>query len=101
MGDYNEVAELRQQFIAIAGDVATLKAGQASIESALESKHKQNRGDIHILRNTFQDFVDKFGEKMDKMAERITDLRIQNARWSVGAGILTAISVKAIEHWIK
>lgn len=90
MPDGFTMAELYRGFSEMRADVATLKAGQTNLSRDLDDKHSQNRKDIHDIRGAMQTLVDI-----------VTNLRIQNARWSVGAGILTAILMKVIDHLIK
>lgn len=84
------MAELYRDLSSLRAEVAGLSVGQNSIRLDLDSKHSQNRKDIHDIRGAMQVLVDL-----------VTGLRIQNARWSVGAGILTAILLKVIDHIAK
>lgn len=90
MGEEYSVAQIYRDFSELRVSVGKLEAGQASIMHDLGNKHQQNRKDIHDIRGAVQALVDM-----------VTSLRIQNARWSVGAGILTAVALKVIDHFFK
>ncbi len=57
------------------------------MKSDVQVKHQQNRTSIHELKNGLQDCVDL-----------ITGIRIANARWNIGAGIVTALLTALIHH---
>jgi hypothetical protein len=71
-------------------ELSAVKAQVAAIDATQKTNHEQNRRDIHGLRDALQTLVDL-----------VTNLRIANARWSVGAGIITAIILKVIDHVAK
>lgn len=75
---------------ALANRLTGLEVQVAGISTTQTLNHSQNRTDIHDLRGTMQILVDK-----------VTGLQITNARWSVGAGIVTAVALKMIDHFIK
>lgn len=70
--------------------VRGLEVQMSAIQTTQTLNHEQNRSSIHELRNTLQTLVDK-----------VTGLEIKNARWSLGAGVLTGIALKMIDHFMK
>lgn len=81
--------------------MATLPSELSSMKADLAAKHAQNRNDIHNFREALQEITDKFFLKLDALTEKVTELRVNNARWSLGAGILTAVAIKTIDHFVK
>lgn len=68
----------------------TMEVQVGSLATTQTLNHKQNRSDIHDLRNILQTLVDK-----------VSHLEIKNARWNIVAGITTALALKLIDHLIK
>lgn len=64
----------------------------------LNVKHAQNQEDRVEDKAFFERFVEKVEGKVDKLTEIITSVRIDNARWSLGAGALTAVTIEIVKH---
>jgi hypothetical protein len=63
--------------------VATLEANLLNLERLNNERHKENV------------------EAIKMMSKTITNLRLSNARWSVVAGVVTAVCIKLIDKFIK
>jgi len=81
---------MQSKQITMVTDIALILQEQKNVRADVSEKHAQNRKDIHALYNLTQDVIDK-----------ITNIRISNARWNIGAGIITAIVIKIVDHLIK
>lgn len=74
----------------MAAQVTDLRVQVGRLEAIQTANHKQNRNDIHAINNSLQTLVDL-----------VTNLRIKQALWSGGAGVLTALSLKLIDYFVK
>jgi len=83
MGEEYSVAELARQ-------VVDLRVQVGQLQTLQETNHKQNPTDIHDIRGI-----------LDSIVNRLTSIEIKNARWSVLAGIVTALLLKGLDHFIK
>lgn len=100
----SEIAEWRRRMSAIPTlerSLAELQTGHRAIMANLDTKHKQNQDDRKTDREFFQRLVDKLTDKVEKLGEVITDVRIGNARWNIAAGVLTAALIKGMEIFWK
>jgi len=59
----------------------------SNLKSDLDTKHTQNRRDIHLLRNS-----------VEELNQQIWLLKVKIAGYSSAAGILTAVFIKLLDH---
>jgi hypothetical protein len=89
----DDVSDLRVGQANIQGDIKVLAAQHMHSQADSNTKHKQNRSDIHELYNGFQTLVDS-----------VTTLRVRMAVYSAGAGLitglLTTLAIELIKNWI-
>lgn len=88
--------------------LATKVAGLAVLQG---SNHKENRKDIHILRNAQQDLMDaliagldkiadKIGDRMDKIANDVVDLKVKYAKaygYAIGVAAASAVVFQLVK----
>lgn len=77
--------------------VATLEANYNHLRKDLDEKHEQNRKSIHDMRNSQQDTNDK----LDRTNKKIDNLRLNVAKWSGGAVVISYIAMHYVDKLFK
>jgi transcription termination factor NusB len=93
-----EIEDWRRRMLALERTQQTLIDNQEAILRDLDSKHRQNQDEHRADKDFFQKVVDKLSEKVDKLSDIITNVRIENARWNIGAGVVTAVTIEVVKH---
>lgn len=71
--------------------VDRLEAGHKAILEDFDEKHMAN-----------EKKWDSFSKRLDEIMDKITNIRVDNARWGLGTGALTAIVIEIVRHaWPK
>ena len=108
-----EEDRMQLQIDRLAAAVNGLTERVSRSETRQEENHKQNRSDIHTLRNMHQVIIDTLHEGMDKIADRLGDdykelrtdvvsLKIQSARTlGYAAGVAgAAVVIFEVAKWV-
>lgn len=83
----NEQLEILTRGTNVTQSLDVLVERVENLKGSLEEKHGQNRRDIHAMRNDMQ-----------TLAHEVWLIKIKITAYATGAGILTAIALKALDH---
>lgn len=86
----HEERDLRVAYAQLEGKLDVTRAEVTALRNDLETKHRQNRSDIHELRNMMQRFLDAVHKLEIKQA-------VSHAKWAIVSGCVVAILTKLVE----